>query len=72
MNTRQEQRRIITSSFNFLSLKQTLATLDCSKFYLYSLIRKELIKPYYFEHDEEGKPKGKPYFKIEEIERRLS
>lgn len=54
--------------FPFKSLRQTLEILDCSKFYLYKLIRKEVLHAYYLEKDEDGEPTGKPYFKTDEIE----
>ncbi|WP_422358593.1 hypothetical protein [Reichenbachiella sp.] len=53
--------------FPFKSLKQTLELLDCSKFYLYKLIRKGILHPYYLEKNELDKPTGKPYFKQSEI-----
>jgi hypothetical protein len=53
--------------FHFKSLRETLRVLDCSKFYLYRLIKEGKISPYYFEKDESGNPKGKPYFNLEEI-----
>ncbi len=53
--------------FSFRSLKQTLQLLDCSKFYLYKLINKGILHPYYMEKDDNGDPTGKPYFKVEEI-----
>lgn len=58
----------ITSSFHFKSLKDTLSILGCSKFYLYKLIHKGVIKQYYLEKDQEGKPTGKPYFNLKEVE----
>ena len=53
--------------FPFASLRQTLKMLDCSKFYLYKLIRKEVLFAYYLELNEEGGPTGKPYFNKQEI-----
>lgn len=53
--------------FPYLSFNQALAALDCSKHYLYSLIKKEIITPYYFEYSNDSKPLGKPYFKISEL-----
>ena len=58
--------------FKFRTLKQTIKLLDCSKSYFYKLIRKNIIHSYYFEFDESGKPKGKPYFNIKEIRNTLS
>lgn len=52
----------------FPSFRQTMELLDCSKFYLNKLIKKKVIKRYYIEKDESGKPTGKPYFNRQEIE----
>ncbi len=54
--------------FPFRSLSQTLEILNCSKTYLYKLCRQNIINPHYLERDTTGKPTGKPYFKLDEIE----
>ncbi|MCB0497245.1 MAG: hypothetical protein KDC79_13985 [Cyclobacteriaceae bacterium] len=61
--------KVNTLGFPFASLKQTLELLDCSKFYLYKLVRKKVLSTYYLEKNEKGQPTGKPYFKLEEIEK---
>jgi hypothetical protein len=52
----------------FSSFRQTMELLDCSKFYLHKLIKKNVVKRYYLEKDECGNPTGKPYFNRIEIE----
>jgi orotate phosphoribosyltransferase len=73
MNTNQERDSDRSlQNFHFKSLRETLSILDCSKFYLYGLIKSGKISPYYFQKDKLGKPKGKPYFNLEEIAQSLS
>ena len=57
------------NGFPFRSLSQTLEILNCSKTYLYKLCRQNIINPHYLETDAQGKPTGKPYFKLDEIEK---
>jgi hypothetical protein len=45
--------------FPFIGLRDTLKKLDCSKSFLYSLIREGYVKPRYL--------KGKPYFLVDEL-----
>ena len=52
---------------DYLSLNQTLALLDCSKFYLYKLVKKGILKQYRLEQDSSGRPVGKPYFSRKQI-----
>jgi hypothetical protein len=54
--------------FPFRSLNQTLEILNCSRSYLYKLIHQNIIHPHYLERDKNGKPTGKPYFRIDEIQ----
>lgn len=56
------------NGFPYRSLNQTLEILNCSKTYLYKLCRQNIIHPHYLEKDTTGKPTGKPYFKLDEIE----
>ena len=50
------------TEFSYSSLNQTMQLLDCSKFYLYKLIKKKVIYPYYLETDDIGNPTGKTIF----------
>ena len=59
------------NQFGFLSFKKTEEALDASKFFIYSLVKKRIIEPYYFEFDENGKGKGKPYFRISDLVKSL-
>lgn len=59
--------KAINEDFNFRSLRQTLEILDCSKFWLYKLLSKGIIKAYYLDKDDKGNPTGKPYFNLNEI-----
>jgi len=72
MNTQEQINSQVHSQFKFRSLRRTLEILDCSKPFLYGLTRRNLIKAHYFEYDDKGKPKGKPYFNIDEIQEVLS
>jgi hypothetical protein len=64
INTSSDNERSI---FPLTDTSDTLSALNCSKFYLYKLIRKNIIQRYYIEFDNDGKPKGKPYFNLREI-----
>lgn len=57
--------------FSFVSLKQAMAKLDCSKFYINKLRRKKILKAHYLEMNDKGEPTGKPYFNLREIEKVL-
>lgn len=65
MKTQQSPK--IQVGFPFMSMRKTMELLDCSKFYLYKLIKEKVIRPYYFQSDSHGKPQGKPYFNTDEI-----
>lgn len=57
----------VLTDFPFVSQKDVLQMMDISKFYLYKLQSRGIIKRYYLEKDSEGKPKGKPYYNKKEI-----
>lgn len=61
-DSQQPEALYIDASFPYASLRQTLVLLDCSKFYLYKLIRQGTLTPSYLERNKAGKPCGKPYF----------
>ena len=56
--------------FNYVSLNVTVQLLDCSREYLYSLVRKGILKIYHLDpnQDKNQRRKGKGYFKLNEIE----
>jgi hypothetical protein len=66
-NHSERPKAVDSADFPFKSLRQTLEILDCSKFYLYKLIKLKKITSYYLEKDENGKGIGKPYFNPAEI-----
>jgi hypothetical protein len=67
-HSHQQKSLYINGSFGYVSLRQALLLLDCSKFYIYKLIRKGILVPNYIERDDTQKPTGKPYFLISDIE----
>ncbi len=66
-DSQQPEALYINASFPYASLRQTLVLLDCSKFYLYKLIKKSILHPYYLEKNDANQATGKPYFKKDEI-----
>lgn len=67
-NNSDQQRTYI---FPFRSMKMTLEEMGISKHYLYSLLKNDKIKAYYFEVDDQGKGKGKVFFNLREISEAL-
>lgn len=66
LQSQNENKHSIHALFPFLNLQDAIALLGCSKFFLYSLIGKNLVRPHYF-FQKNGEGAGKPYFNIEEL-----